>query len=170
MQHLRFLIILFLLCLSNGCGVRPPAGTEFVRNAEEFTRKADYDSAIRAYRRHISSRLSDSDRPEWENPWFYLLLIGDLQLRQSHPDEALTTYLQAASRGIHESLISDRVRMVASWHEAKGQIGEAMAILSAHKALDPLLFDASLDRLAKELSRKENAASKTEPLSLEIHP
>ncbi len=79
------------------------------------------------------------------------------------PDEALATYLQAASRGIHDSLISDRVRMVASWHESKGQISEAMSILSAHRALDPLLFDASLDRLAKELSRKENSAVPSEP-------
>ena len=45
-------------------------------------------------------RLGRKDRPEWENPYFYQILMGDIQLSRGQPDEALAMYQEAEKNGV----------------------------------------------------------------------
>ena len=125
-------------------------------SAEELLRQDKYEEAIKLYKDHMNSRLTLKNRPEWENPYFYYLLIGDIELRRSNVSAAVENYKIAQVNGIHESLISDRFRYIASWYEEKGKLEEAINILKENRALDPLLFDAMLDRLARDLIKKQD--------------
>lgn len=129
---------------------------EYLKEAEESTRKGDYESAINAYFNHIESRRTLEDRPEWENPNFYLLLIGDLYLKQGNVDDALRIYEEAEEKGIESTFVSDRYRMVARMFEDKGELKEAIDVLTKYRERDPLLNDLMLDRLSRELIKKEN--------------
>ncbi len=148
-------VVLVLAFLIVGCGA---IGTnERLREAEEYSRQGDLDRAIAAYESHIGARLALDDRAEWENPWFYLLLIGDLQLRKGEPEVALQTYTKAKEKQIHGSLISDRYRSVASWYETNGELKKASALLEQYREEDPLLFDSMLDRIGKEIVAQEES-------------
>ncbi len=63
--------------------------SNYLEKAAELTNAKEYDKAIEIYRKHIDYRLALKDRPEWENPYFYLLLIGDLYLQQANTEKAL---------------------------------------------------------------------------------
>ena len=147
--------ISLLLALTAGCSFASDPATR-LRDAEELTRQGNYDQAIESYQAHMESRIAATDRPEWENPHFYLLLIGDVELGRGDTGKALTFYEEAEQKGVATPLISDRYRAVASWHEEHGQLKEAMELLSKYRDRDDLLFDSMLDRIAKELTRKES--------------
>lgn len=153
MLRLSVLIPTFLLLVS--CQLSP-SGYQNLRKAEEFTRQERYDQAIESYRRHIEVRLEKEDRPEWENPYFYYLIIGDLELGQGHIAKALAAYELAQRKGVAKSLVSDRYRLVASWHESHGELNKAASIAEHYRELDPLLFDLMLDRLSKQIVLEEN--------------
>jgi hypothetical protein len=125
-------------------------------SAEELLRQEKYDEAINLYKKHMENRLAVKNRPTWENPYFYYLLIGDIELRRSNVNAALENYKLAQAKGIHLGLISDRMRYIASWYEEKNEHEEAIAILKANRDLDPLLFDAMLDRISKDLVQKQD--------------
>lgn len=124
--------------------------------AEELSRQGEYDEAIAEYRAHIAERLSAKERPNWENPHFYLILIGDIQLGQGKAEEALETYQKADQNKVDPYLISDRMRGVAAWYEKKGDLNKAVEVLRSNRTRDILLYDAMLDRLAREITRKED--------------
>ena len=145
-----------LVVIALGCH----APGEKVRQAEELSRQGDYSSAIVLYREHMQERLSLQSRPEWENPYFYLLLIGDVQLGQGQPEAALATYEEAEQMKVEPTLISDRYRAVGRWYQEHGQSQRALEVLSKYRDRDSLLFDAMLDRIAKELTAKEDAEAK----------
>ena len=134
-----------------------------LEQAEELSRQNKIPEAIAAYRRHIAERMALDTRAEWENPYFYLILIGDLQLRQGDVNGALETFKEAQQKGVHVSLISDRYRAIARWYEERGDLEAAFQHLKKHRDLDPLLFDAMLDRLAREIVEKEDAAALPAP-------
>ena len=150
---LSFTLFLFLSC----CGTRNK-----LDHAEEFLRQEKYDQAIDIYKNHMRDRLSLKNRPEWENPYFYYLLIGDIELRRSNVEQAMEAYYTAQKNNIHISLISDRMRYVAGWYEEQGKLEEAIEVLKEHRKLDPLLFDAMLDRISKEIIRLEDLRNKEE--------
>lgn len=150
------LAVLLLAVLLLGCH----APGEKVRQAEELSRQGDYSSAITLYREHMQERLNVENRPEWENPYFYLLLIGDVQLGQGQPEAALATYEEAEQMKVEPTLISDRYRAVGRWYQEHGQSQKALEVLSKYRDRDSLLFDAMLDRIAKELTAKEDAEAK----------
>lgn len=127
-----------------------------LRRAEEYLRQEEYDKAIEKYKDHIEYRLEMDDRPDWENPYFYYLLIGDIELRRDKLKEALTSYNYAEEKGVEKNLVSDRYRYVASYYEKKGNLKAAIVILKTYRDRDPLLFDSMLDRLAKELTDQED--------------
>jgi tetratricopeptide (TPR) repeat protein len=131
-------------------------GYSKLKSAEEFMRHKKYDEAISAYKEHINSRLSQKDRPDWEDPYFYYLMIGDIELQRGQLEQALASYALAQEKGIHSSFISDRYRFAAGWLESQGKLEEARQILIKYRELDPLLFDAKLDRIAKEIVKKIN--------------
>ncbi len=99
------------------------------------------------------------DRPAWENPYFYMLSIGDLQLRMGQPDQALTSFKTAEEHHVDASLISDRYRSIAIWYEEHGQFEKALSVLTGYRDRDSLLFDAMLDRIARRMTAQEAAQS-----------
>jgi tetratricopeptide (TPR) repeat protein len=132
-------------------------GSPALYRAEELSQQERYDEAIVMYREHIEDRLKERNRPEWENPHFYLLRIGDLQLRMEQPAAALESYHEAEQRGVEESLLSDRYRALAQWYSERGKLNEAFQVLKKNRGRDTLLFDAMLDRVGRELTATENA-------------
>jgi tetratricopeptide (TPR) repeat protein len=143
------LLIAFLGCFT--------PGSESLRRADELSREGKYEEAIETYRKHMESRLEVTDRPEWENPYFYLLLIGDEYLHHGNPLKALEQYEEAERKEVHPTLISDRYRAVARWHEEHGELQQALDVLKRFRDRDSLLFDAMADRIARSLTEKENA-------------
>lgn len=123
--------------------------------AEKYTRKENYSKAITAYKRHIAFRLSLKKRPEWENPYFYLLLIGDLYLANGDSKQALLSYEEAEKNEVSKLTINDRFRYVAAWHEKNGDLEEALLLLEKYRHRDPLLFDLVRDRISKEIAKKD---------------
>lgn len=150
------LTLLLILTSCNRLFVNPDA--LHLQAAEEFSRKKEYDKAIEEYRAHIRYRLAIKERPEWENPYFYLVLIGDLQLIESKADAALSTYLEAEQQGVDPNLISDRYRSLASWYEDRGSLEKAVSLLKSRRNKDPILIDAMLDRLSKSIVAREQSA------------
>jgi tetratricopeptide (TPR) repeat protein len=104
------------------------------------------------YREHISNRLEVADRPEWENPYFYLLNVGDIELKRGDVDKALAAYEEAERQRVDLPLVADRYRAVAVWYEEHGQLQKALEVLTKYREKDPLIFDSMLDRVARELT------------------
>ena len=134
--------------------------TKHLQEVEEALREDRFNDAIAAYQAHIEDRLAEDDRPAWENPYFYYLLIGDIELRRGEVDKALKAYELAESNGVADELVADRYRSVGRWYEEKQELQSAIEVLSRYKDRDPLLIEAILDRLAKELTRLEDSKEK----------
>lgn len=142
-------------------------GSVQLQEADRFFREGRYEEAIAAYRTHMQNRLQVTNRPRWENPYFYLLLIGDAHLGKDDPFTALENYEEAERHDVSETLISDRYRAVARWYEQRGELTAALALLRRFRDRDSLLFDAMLDRVARSLTAQEDAerqaAAKSSP-------
>ena len=150
-----FLIALTLFTLS-GCRswlINPE--TLHLMKAEEFSRQGKYPEAISEYELHMRHRLELKKRPEWENPYFYLILMGDLELLQDKSEVALQRYEEAEAKGVDSNLISDRFRSLAHWHETRGRLEYAVSLLKKRREKDPILIDAMLDRLSKQIVAQE---------------
>ena len=140
-----------------GCAHYTP---DHLKKAEALTEQREFEAAKQEYRLHMEERLTEPTRPADENPYFYLLALGDLQLKQEDPKGALKLYEEAEQKGVENTLISDRFRSVALWYEARGETESALAVLKQYRNRDDLLFDAMLDRLARELTAKEEQHKK----------
>lgn len=132
------------------------SGSEDLRRADELSREGRYEEAIATYRKHMDYRLTVTNRPAWENPYFYLLLIGDEYLHRGEPTKALEQYEEAERKEVHPTLISDRYRAIARWYEEHGELQRALDILKQFRDRDSLLFDAMADRVARALTEQEN--------------
>lgn len=97
-----------------------------LERAEALSSDGRYEEAIEEYRMHIDHRLALENRPDWENPYLYYLIIGDLELNRGRPEEALRAYEAAESRGVDAPLVSDRYRYAASWFERRGELERAL--------------------------------------------
>jgi tetratricopeptide (TPR) repeat protein len=117
-----------------------------------LSEEGQFEEAIEIYRRHIQERQSVTDRPDWENPHFYLLQIADLQLQMSQPDKALQTCAEAEQAGVDPALVADRYRTIANWYEERRDMQAAFDILKRYRDRDPLLFEAMLDRVGRALT------------------
>ena len=144
-------LLYFAISWSIGC-----SSHNSLHQAEELTQQKKYSEAIQAYELHIAERLNDKDRYDWENPYFYLLRVGDILLTNDQPSEALEVYLRAESQAVETTLISDRLRALARWYEAQNRLEDAFNILTKHRDRDPLLFDSMLDRIGRALTEKED--------------
>lgn len=145
--------LMIFLCSCHGFS----GGKSKLDKAEDLVQQEKYEEAITIYKEHMSERLSAKNRPDWENPYFYYLLIGDIELRRSNVNAAIEAYKTAQANDIPINLISDRMRYIATWYEEKGEYEEALAILKANRQLDPLLFDSMLDRISKDLILKQDS-------------
>jgi len=152
----RYIFVLVISAsLLYGCTTSITARYRDLERAEGLLSGGQFDEAISIYRSHIDYRLNLDKRASWENPYFYLLLIGDIELKRRSPEAAYVAYKEALSHGVDKNLISDRIRSLSHWHEEQGGIEKSIDILRSHRELDPLLFDAMLDRLARKLTDKE---------------
>lgn len=149
MRFISGLLLLFLVLPTACSSLR---NTTLADRAEQLAEEGKYDQAIESYRKHIERRLAASDRPEWENPYFYLLRVTDIELMNSRPTDALKACAEAEANDVERGLISDRYRAIASWHVEHGDLQRAFDILKEHRELDPLLFDAMLDRIGRALT------------------
>jgi hypothetical protein len=151
---IKILMVLLFSFSIGGClfASRPSE----LQRAEELSRQKKYPEAIAAYRSHMQQRLKIHDRPEWENPYFYLILIGDIELGTNKPQEAFAAFIEAESKGVDSYLVSDRIRSVARWYEDHSELDKAIEVLMAHKAKDPFLFEAMLDRINKSKTHIED--------------
>jgi tetratricopeptide (TPR) repeat protein len=147
----------FLFSIFSGCGPHRRGDFGHLERADELGRSGKYAEAIQEYRAHMEFRLSVKNRPEWENPYFYLLLIGDIQLGGGDVAAAEKSYLEARDKEVDPYLISDRMRGIARWHEERGDLKAALQVLERYRELDPLLYDSMLDRIARTLTAKEDA-------------
>ena len=127
----------------------------YLRLAEKYIESGDIDNAINAYEHHMQERLAVTNRPDWENPYFYLILMGDLELKRGDSKAAVRNYDSAKENKVDPTLISDRIRLVGNWYEDHDQLNEAMELLNKYRELDTLLFDANLDRIAKKMVAAE---------------
>ena len=141
----------------DGChlGIFSPAKS-MMEEAEELARNSQFQEAITLYQRHMQKRLAVLDRPDWENPYLYLLTIGDLELRQDKIDSAISTYEEAEKKGVSKELVSDRYRGVAEHFEQKHLLEAAVEILKRFRDRDPLLYDGMLDRISKQIVAEED--------------
>ncbi|MCB0328606.1 MAG: hypothetical protein KDD70_03050 [Bdellovibrionales bacterium] len=152
-----------------GCIVRTWSADDLVsysyhlRKAEEYQRQGNFGKAIEAYEQHIASRLEIENRPKWENPYFYNLLIGDLYLKEELIEKALAEYEYAQKQNVSEGLVSDRFRLVANWLAEHDRIEEAIEILNKYRSSDPLLYDLMRDRLARTLVEREEEKMSERP-------
>lgn len=148
-------LIVSLVCLS-GCFSSVSWTSSHAERAEAFSRQGEYDRAIEEYRLHIAERLALANRPEWENPYFYLVLIGDIRLGTGKPEEALEEFQRAEAQKVDPYLVADRYRSVAAWYESQHELAKSLAVLQKYRDRDPLLFDAMLDRVGKALTKEED--------------
>jgi hypothetical protein len=159
MYLLGNLSCLIILLLTVGCSSF--GSPSLAEQAERLAEESRTEDAIEAYRRHIEQRLNTSGRPDWENPYFYLLRIADLQLTMSKPDEALKTCVEAESKGVETSLLSDRYRAIAAWYIDHGDLQASFELLRRYRDRDPLLFDSMLDRVGRSLTANERPRTST---------
>jgi len=156
MKQLVFYSLLLIIALLLLTSCSSTASSRELRQAEEFARKGDYVQAIESYTRHVELRLNLENRAEWENPYFYYLLIGDLYLAMDDLDNARQSYEYAESKEVHNSLIADRYRFLASWYEQRGDYRTSLEILAEYRDRDPLLFDVIKDRIARQAIYEED--------------
>jgi tetratricopeptide (TPR) repeat protein len=123
--------------------------------AERFADEGKLDEAIASYRKHIELRLQDPKRPKSENPYFYLLFIGDLYLQSEQITLARKSYEEARAKGVDGPLVAERLRSFATYFEKKDDLERAILELKRYRELDPLMFDSEIDRLHKLFVARE---------------
>lgn len=148
----------------NGCLLEGLSSAQHPRNelqrAEKYFALGEYQKAALAYQRHMEERLLERSRPKDENPYFYLLLIGDCQMQLGQIDQAIGSYQQAEKQEVTPELLADRFRLVSAWFERQGDLYKAFDYAKKYRDYDPLLFDALLDRLSRDIVKQEDRQGK----------
>jgi KDO2-lipid IV(A) lauroyltransferase len=128
--------------------------------ADQLRQDKQYDQAIALYQEHIDKRLRIHQREDWENPYFYELLIGDTYLEQDKLSDAKAAYRAAYDHEVDRTLFLDRIRLLAAKYEEKNEFQTALDLLKPYANEDPLLINAQLDRIAKALAASTIKQSK----------
>lgn len=118
--------------------------------AQEAQSSGETELAISLYKEHIQQRLTAKDRPEWENPWFYYLVIGDIFLKNGDIDKAVIYYIEAEKKGVKTEYVTDHIIRIALHYEEKEQYSEALKHLQNYKDRDPDFFNLIMDRIARK--------------------
>ena len=130
---------------------------EHRRSAERLQREGKYQEAVLEYERHMEERLKARHRPDEENPYFYLLYIGDCYLELGEEKTALAKYLEAREHGIPDTSLTDRLLRVANWYGARGRYEEALALLEKYREIDPLILESQLDTFSKLVVQRDES-------------
>lgn len=146
------IFINFLLILS-GCYLPTHLGM-----AESAYEAKKYNQAINEYELHIKSRLESKSRPDWENPYFYELIIGDIELEKGNFSEAIIRYKIAEDNKVELERISTRILEVG---KQQYQLGirnndnilkkRAIKLLQDNAFRDSELYYWTLDKLVKQI-------------------
>ena len=166
----RLTISLLLMFLLFGCSVfapnKPSGFSSLAKQADQARKAGDCDKAIPLYREHLHRRLKDSKRPKSENPWFYLILIGDCLVDQDKEDVAVSVYLEAKEKKVLPELVADRFIRISERMTSNNRFSEAMRFLKKHREIDELLFDARIDEIHKRMvAMEEFPVKEVEPLN-----
>lgn len=145
------LLILPSFCVLLLVGCASHEADQFREELDLLKEEKRYDEAIQRIERHMHYRLSVPERPSWENPYIYLLTIGDIQLERGDPQKALDSYLEADRHKVDEGFVNDRLRHIATWYEKQKELKKALDHLQNFRKRDPLLFDFMLDRIGKRM-------------------
>lgn len=151
-SSLKKMAAMVIACLSlSSCVVFSYYSSETdLMRADKLMRDKKFPDAIQAIERHVAARLKIENRPDWENPYFHYLTIGDIYLQMGEPEKAVSAYELAEKKGVETTLVGDRYRYVASWYEKQGKLREAIAFLEKYRDRDQLMMDLMLDRLAHQ--------------------
>lgn len=148
-------ISFFLSCSTNKSGI-PSAAAE----AKKFRTEKKYDRAISVYKKHIASRLADKARPDFENPYFYYLLICDTYLEMNKAIDAEKAINTASENKVDLEFIVDRYRQIIVWYEKQKLLEKAHAMATKYRKLNPDVFDVDIDRLNKKIVETQQKATK----------
>ncbi|MEZ4754584.1 MAG: hypothetical protein R3A13_09825 [Bdellovibrionota bacterium] len=160
----KFLSIYLIISLVS-CSNYYPKNLRHLLQAENLTKHEKYDEAFSEYELHIKTRSQQPDLQQWENPYFYQLIIGDLQLKLKNPSAALKSYLKAEENGVSTILVNDRIRLVANWYESEKEYDKAINLLEKYRTRDSLMFDLMLDRLSKKIVSIQDKTSSSSDLA-----
>ncbi len=69
-----------------------------------------------------------------------------------------------------EKLVTDRILSLTNWYEQNNQPEQGVRLLETHKDLDPLLFNAVIDRLNRQIIAAEQAQEDLEAQEKEGEP
>jgi tetratricopeptide (TPR) repeat protein len=150
----KFLGLMSLLAVSASC-VATSSLKDVQNKVSELEEQKQFEEARAVYKKHQVYRLSRRERAEWENPYFYSLLIGDLYLKEGKATDSLTMYEEALRHKVEAHLIDDRILKLGVWYMEKGLYGEAISLLSKYQKRNPLLYESALDKASKELTKRE---------------
>lgn len=123
--------------------------------AKKLREEKKYDRAIKVYKKHITTRLADKARPDFENPYFYYLLICDTYLEMDKADDAEKAIQTASANKVDLEFLIDRYRQILAWQENKGFLEKAHALATTYRKLNKDVFDVDIDRLNKKIVEKE---------------
>lgn len=123
--------------------------------AEELRSKQKYEDAINVYQDHIRSRLKDKSRPEFENPYFYYLLVSDTYLEMGEPQKAEEAINLAQKNLVTNEFLVDRYRQIIEFYESNQQLEKAHNLATKYRELNPDTLDVDIDRLNKKIVLKE---------------
>jgi len=146
-----FIVGFFLVQLGSCIFISFANRPSHARLAAQYRSEKKYAEAIGEYQQHITARLEDSRREPEENPYFYLILIGDVYLEQTKLQPALESYIEAKEREVETPLVVDRIRRVARALRDNGQHREAVTLLKKYRALDEFVFDLDIDETLKAI-------------------
>lgn len=131
------------------------SGRSMREQADTLSKRQQYDEAIEAYWKHIRLREGVENKPDWENPYIYLLDIGDIYLAMSNFEKALETFELAETKGVKPGYVNDRLRYVGTLYEEQGELHKAIEHLQKYRDRDEILFDLMLNRLARQIVTQE---------------
>ena len=154
--------MLALLSLE-ACFFFPSSRPSQAQVAAQLREEGKFEEAIAAYRKHIADREQSPSRAEDENPSFYLVLIGDVEMQRGDRQAAKAAYAAARTQNVSTGLVGDRYRQLAEAYAKDSEYEEAIAVLKEGRDIDPLLFDIAIDDLHKRSLQAEDGTLTTEP-------
>ena len=150
------LLLLFPLALSSCILLGFERRPSYAKLGSQLRCEKRYDEAVERYREHIEARLEDSRREPDENPYFYLIIIGDIYLEQGNTEKAMESFIEAKQKEVELALVADRVRRAAQVLRSQKKLREAVSLLKEFRELDDFGFDLDLDELLKEIVALED--------------
>lgn len=153
MARLAFLNAALLASTSCSLFTKLPTALE---SADDARKSGKFEEAIILYRQHLQQRVDARWKIQNENPYFWLLTIGDVYLESENPLKAKETYDQARLHNVDRPLLVDRYLTLATWYKKHGDVLKAIAVLKEYRPLDTLLFNGELDTISKELVAQQD--------------